>query len=547
MKRLALILVVLAAASLVGGASAGTAASAHRSATLCVGQRPGCYHSLQPAFDAAADGDTIRIDPGTYAGGVTLDKSVAVVGSGATRTIIRGGGPVLTIGVAGDPNADKLTVSLSGITVTGGVSTTAPTPNGPIDFVALAGGIEIPSGPPGTVGATVTIRDSAITGNRSTPKSSVPDSDCPDGVTCVFSQALAGGIADVGRLTLVHTVVSDNVAGGGPTSHAAGGGIWTATNSGPGSLTLIDSTVSDNRAVAVAPNGRFAEGGGIEVQDGETFVAKNTTFDENMAAVSGTYPEGVEMFANSGGLHIGGSGSAVLDNVRLTHNVASANDASGFPAAADAAFSDGLSDCTCGQTLVMRDSVIRENRVVVHAASSEDGQSGSALEIDGQADVRNLAVEDNSTLADNAGSAYAIGTFLTIDFDSPPVIVRDSRIRDNVTKALSQSGPARIQGGGLTNAGPLELRNDEIRGNVAIAHGDSGFARGGGIWNGQPFGSDGAPTPSLTLVDTHVTGNVLAGSPGVTLQGGGLYTVGFPVTLTRSIIARNVPDQCYGC
>ena len=90
--------------------------------TLCVGERkPGCSSTVQAAVDAAHDGDTIVIAPGTYAGGVTVDVSVAIVGAGASSTIIKGGGPVLTIGV---PHAaSQPTVSITGVTITGGVAT----------------------------------------------------------------------------------------------------------------------------------------------------------------------------------------------------------------------------------------------------------------------------------------------------------------------------------------------------------------------------------------------------------------------------------------
>ena len=548
MKRLALVLV---AASFAGGATAGTASSAHKPTTLCVGQRPGCYASLQPAFDAAADGDTIRIDPGTYAGGVTLDRSITVVGSGAGRTTISGGGPVLTIGVGGAVDADKLKVSLSGVTITGGVATSVTTPDGPITFVSAAGGVNIPSGD-GTVGATVTIRDSAITGNRSTPTSTVPDGDCPDGVTCAFAQAVAGGIADVGRLTLVHTVVSDNVVGGGPTSSAAGGGIWTATNGGPGSLTLIDSTVSGNRAVAVAPNGRFADGGGIEVQDGEAFTVRNSTVSGNTASVSNSYPSGVDMGANAGGIHIGGFGSATIENTRIADNTASADDPAGFPGANDAGlaviagdFCDSPGDC--GQTLELRNSVIRGNHTIINASSSDNGPSVGAVEIDSQASVSNTLISDNTTTVTNSGSASAVGTFGAFDGGASPIVVTNTIVRDNEVTVSSETGTATIEGSGIANAGSLELHNSQITGNAAHATGQDGFAQGGGIWNGQPFGPDG-PTPlQLSLENTHVTQNVLTGSAGVTLQGGGLYTFGFPVTLTSSVIANNVPDQCYGC
>lgn len=546
MKRLAL---VLAAASLVGGASAGTAASAHKSTTLCVGQRPGCYSSLQPAFDAAADGDTIRIDPGTYAGGVTLDKSVRVVGSGAKRTIISGGGPVLTIGVIGAADADNLKVSISGVTITGGLTSSVQSPDGTLTFIAVGGGIDIPGGPSGTVGATVTIRDSAITGNRASPSSTVDSGDsCPDG-SCPAAFGAGGGIVDVGKLTLIHSVVSDNLAGGPKASDAAGGGIWTATNGGPGALTLIDSTVENNKASVSAPNGRFAEGGGIHVQDGETFVVRDSTVSGNTASVSNTYPTGVDMFADSGGIHIGGFGTATIENTRITGNTASADDPSGFPGAADAALADGFSDCACGQTLDLKSSVVRDNHTIVNAASSDNGPSGGVLEIDGQGTVKNTVISDNTiTFTNHAGSATVLGTFFAFDGDTGSIVVENTVIKGNTVTASTDTGPATIQGGGVLNGGQLELHNVQITDNTANASGQSGsFAQGGGIWNGQPFGPDGAPTPQLTLDNTHVTRNVLTGSSGAALQGGGLFTPGFAVTLTHSLIARNVPDQCYGC
>ena len=85
----------------------------------------GCpYTQLAPALAAADDGDTIRIGPGTYDGGVTIDVSVRLVGAGASRTIIRGGGPVVTIGEFGA--VAEPTVSIEGVTITGGITRSSP-------------------------------------------------------------------------------------------------------------------------------------------------------------------------------------------------------------------------------------------------------------------------------------------------------------------------------------------------------------------------------------------------------------------------------------
>ena len=99
--------------------SVGMAASANaraRTSTLCVGNRADCYATIQAALDAAADGATVRILPGTYVGGITIAKSVQLQGAGAHATVISGGGPVVTIGLAGTPISPS--VRLTGLTIT---------------------------------------------------------------------------------------------------------------------------------------------------------------------------------------------------------------------------------------------------------------------------------------------------------------------------------------------------------------------------------------------------------------------------------------------
>jgi hypothetical protein len=96
---------------------------------------------------------------------------------------------------------------------------------------------------------------------------------------------------------------------------------------------------------------------------------------------------------------------------------------------------------------------------------------------------------------------------------------------------------------GVLNASLLELDGVRVSGNTGTATGPSGSEQGGGIWNGVFFGP---PEVQLTLNDTTVIRNSLSGSPGISVQGGGLFTT-FPVTLVHSLIVGNVPDQCFGC
>jgi hypothetical protein len=346
--------------------------------------------------------------------------------------------------------------------------------------------------------------------------------------------------------------VSDNVVGGGVASNADGGGIWTATNGGPGALTLIDSTVTGNKASVTAPNGRFASGGGIKVQDGEALIVRDSAVSDNLASVSNTYSEDVPMLVESAGIHVGGFGTATIEGSRITGNTASADDPGTTVGAIDAALAVGFSDfCACGQTLDLRDSVISNNHAITNAASTDNGPDGSAVEIDSQATVSDTRIIDNTatvaTQASSQGSVAALGAFFAFDNDAGSIVVSDSAIDGNTVTTSSKTGPASIAGGGLTNGGSLDLRDVEIKGNSANAEGDGGFAQGGGIWNGEPFGPGNTPPPQLTLENTSVTKNVLAGSAGVTLQGGGLFTLGFPTSLTNSRIETNVPDQCVGC
>ena len=120
--------------------------------------------------------------------------------------------------------------------------------------------------------------------------------------------------------------------------------------------------------------------------------------------------------------------------------------------------------------------------------------------------------------------------------------VSNSLIARNGVTANSATGAAGVGGGGVANFGQTTLQKTLVIGNTATASGASGSAQGGGI-NNFIFGG---PPPTLTLTDSAVLANKLTASPGITPQGGGLYTT-FPVTLTRTVIAGNQPDQCYGC
>lgn len=551
MKKLILGGAAVAVAAVIGISSEAGAAKATNAP--CVGGS-GCYPTLREALAAARDGDTIRVNPGSYAGGVTIDKSITLRGAGPGRTTIAGGGPVLTIGRWGA--ATQPTVGISGVTITGGLTTSIPTDQEPqpvVGLQAFGGGIQIPPTEGGDPGATVTISNSAITANTATATATYAPASlanapgwpaCPGLVPCPYAGSSGGGVASWGTLTLIGSVVSGNQAAG-VASDADGGGIAAFA----GSLTLTKTAVTGNTAKAVAPNGRFAEGGGLYVADGTTLAVRASTVSDNALVLTSTLPyfvgdQTLDMNANGGGVHLGDNVKASIEGTQVDRNSISIVDPMGEPLG----FDPGLCLCTSDQassTLTLRNSQVSHNRLDVTVATQADvfPGSGSALELDGPGTVANTEVIGNSvTVRALNGDATATNGVAVADA-STQVVISNSVIARNTTSAIAEHGTAQILGGGLMNQGPLLLQNDLITGNRATVSGQSNRAQGGGIFNG-PTWFEGGP---LTLLNTTVSRNILAGSPGSTLEGAGIYTLApATTTLQDSAVSHNLPDDCAG-
>ena len=510
--------------------------------TLCVGATPGCHPTIQSALRAADDGDVIAIAQGRYRGPITVTKSVTLAGARASATVIKGGGPVVTIG---DFLAKtQPTVVISGVTITGGVTSSSSESQAFVEadgVIAAGGGLKINPAADFSTGATVAVSDSIVTGNRAAPTETLPFGPaCPDG-PCPFAWAKGGGIDNWGRLTLTNTTVSNNVAAG-VASDADGGGInvWS-----PGALTLRDSHVSDNRAIASTPNGRFAEGGGIFTDPDVDLMISGGSVSDNRARLTSTLPyfvpgeDPIDMNANGGGLHVGDGGSVRIVNASMNRNMVSVSDPNGEPFAFDSALHPG------DGPLVLRGDTIDGNELVANVGSSAHvGASGSALDINGPATVAHTEIASNSTVVTSqSGTAEANGAVYAGDAKSQPAVIEHSTIAGNTVSAASPAGVAMVKGAGLVNDGLLHLNDVVIARNAGEATGSQGSAQGGGIWNGAMFNS---PPIRLTLRDTRVMRNALNASAGLEVRGGGMFT-SFPVALTNSLIAQNTPDDCFGC
>lgn len=535
-----LLLVILGALVIAVGAAAASPTP------LCVGG-PHCYSTVQAALNAAHDGDTIHVGPGSFAGGITITKSVEVVGVAAAATTISGGGPVVTIG---SPTATP-TVTLENLTITGGLTTGNPqAPNcgpdvprcgpGYADATALGGGIEA------FQGTAVTISRSVITGNRAVPVLTTASvkAVCPGPAPCPASFGDAAGIDNWGTMTIVDSTVSDNYAAA---VQSDGGGIVTEQGS---SLTLVRSRVVGNSVNAVGAFGRFAQAGGILADHEARLTIEDSNIDGNSANLTSSIPHpyplqdgGTDQSnAFSGGIHMNDDVVATIRNSTLNGNTVNVNNPAGEPFGADAAM------CSCGSAaLLLQNAQVNGNSVNVNVLSTADsGPSGAgAFEADGETTIDNVQFTENATnVSAIDGDAGALGALLFLFDGNVPPTISDSSISDNTVSASAPHGGATIQGVGLVNNGLLTLTNVDVTRNHGVAKGLSGFAQGGGIWNGQLFAGPESP---LTLVGSQVKNNVLEGSTGVTLQGGGIFTPGFPLTLTGSSVKHNSPDDCVGC
>jgi hypothetical protein len=546
MKRLTITILF---ALLVGGAMTAGADSA-ATTNLCVGAGAGCYTTLQAAVDAAHDGDTILIGPGTFAGGVTIDKSVKLVGAGSGRTTISGGGPVLTVGTFGAAN--EPTVTIDRVKITGGVSRSSPvsTPfSGHEGVFAAGGGVEIPPAADFAVGAAVTITNTVVTGNRVAPTETVPSPSgarCPSG-PCPFARAVGGGIDNWGTLTLTNSAVSNNSVGtvagvSDVASDAEGAGIHSTI----GALTISNSVISGNRASTSAPNGRFADSGALFLAGG-TLTMSNSSVTNNSATLAAAFPSSVNVGVHAGAMHFSQNAqAATVTNTTISGNAATMTNSVGDSFADSAALHTDIDVSVNDQLVMLSNDVIANNQVtsttVGGSSGNADGSSGAG-EISGT--LNNIRLTGNTVDVRSAtGSASGEGGGTHFDGGT----ITNSLVTDNHVHVSSPLGEVAARGGGVDAAVGATLRNTTVSGNTVDASGKSGTVRGGGVFDAAfPDGPDGAPGGPLVLQNSTLTGNALTGSTSLILHGGGLYLENEPLTFANSVIANNSPDQCFGC
>jgi hypothetical protein len=224
--------------------------------------------SIGHAISLAASGDTVMIAAATYSENLSINISLKLTGSGATSTIIDGGG-LRVISILNS----KAIVGLSKVTIQNGV--------------ASGGGGILNWG-------TLVVTNSTIRGNSAGSESS----------------AAGGGIYNYhGTLTIANSTLSGN---SGNSNFMYGGAIFNS-----GTLTITNSTLSGNAAHGYRGGG----GGGIYNSSGSVTIT-NTTLSGNCTGLVSVNNGCAAPNASGGGGIYNSSGSVTINNATLSGNTA---------------------------------------------------------------------------------------------------------------------------------------------------------------------------------------------------------------------------------
>ena len=459
--RLVVPFVVLALAA--GASIAPAAGAAGRPTCLVSNQRTGVgTRSLQAAVDTASPGDTLIVK-GTCIGGTTIPRSLTIRGLSnpafGPATLDGGGAQRVLFVDYFEAGRAGHSLTLDRLTIKHGLANDG---NG-------GGGILMQGG-------TVTVQDSVVGAN---------------------SSELGGGGIEVGggALTLVRTMVRDNVAGD------RGGGISAA-----GSVTLMDSVVRGNTASFV--------GGGLAMNGGTITIEGSSVTGNRGAAGGGIY--------NAGALTM--TGSTVSANT-------STGEGGGIWDAwtASATITDSAID---GNTATSAGGGISNRGTLTVTDSSVDGNvtanvGGGIYNYIGTATLGSMSVSGNSALS-GGGIGSDGSTYLTA-----VTVTRNS---------ASVNGGGIIVAANLLNApSSMTISGSTITSNTA--------ANGGGI---NVFG-----TLTFEGAATTVGGNAATGAGGGVLYtisydpDTGSVTGGCPTSLGGNVVyaPSNTPTdyEGFGC
>jgi hypothetical protein len=405
--------------------------------------------------------------------------------------------------------------------------------------------------------------------------------------------------ADNGENGLPIVMTGISVNGNGATIDGTGS-VRIFEVDGPGSLSLQNVTLTGGFADiggAIANEGGAVTLNHSQVSGNAALVAgggiASATFDPSSVAkltLNNSSVNGNEQLLDGNSNGLGGGGIVnILGTVTLNSSEASSNFANGFVGGGIAS-GDYFSFTESGSVLTLNNSQVDDN-------TAPNAGGGGIQNLLGSATLNSSEVDGNSSLngggisSGNGNGGIPPGTgHLTLNKSEvngntatapapqpgsqggPPIaaggianggvaVLNNSEVDNNTAEFTS--------GGGIVNHGTMTLNKSEVNGNVAAGRGV--FASGGGIVSAN--GPPGSPGTVLNLNNSSVDNNRAGGDGGgiangiplpgpmpllggtVNLNhsdvtgnsaahGGGIFNNAGTVTLSKTTITSNTPDNC---
>jgi hypothetical protein len=488
--------------------------------------------------DADAGADTIVFDRKVFTSGsrhtVTLTQGqilltdttgpTTIIGPGAKAAAVSGNSKSRIFDIAADA-----TVSISGLTLTQGKSTTADSSGNTYGGAIASAG-------------TLTITDSVLSGNTVEANGSTS----PDAYGNIFPGIGRGGaIYSTGTLTLTSSTLSGdlvrndaNDASDGPSSiegehrqggYSEGGAIYAS-----GELTLTSATITRNSAVGFSGTGDGGAGYG-----GGVYTAGVTTITSSV--ISGNIAlggHGDKLYADGGNASGGGVWAASMlsiANSTITRNSCDGGNTNrphgnNYGGYSGEAKGGGVYD---QGNLTIAGSEIRENRAIGGRGEEEDPTLKGLNIASGGGGVccENSAALTNDTIIQNriSGAYVCAGGGVLVEgaFVGQASMISDCTVNDNVVTPLAGSA----LGGGVEAVDGGTIKGSTISGNTCRARA-GGDGRGGGISDGTDGAGYSTYEPftynELQISDSTISNNRAIGGhsePGInagSAYGGGI-------------------------
>lgn len=417
------------------------------------------------------------VDIGAGGGVFVSDKSHVTIQNGSTiqgNTGTRGGGIYV----------ENSTVEVKNSTIDGNTADDAPE-RAPNSNKGLGGGIY-------SYESTLTVTDSTISGNEAKGSTSLIWYNSKDEISSESLGNGGGGICAVGKKSDV-TLDGVTVTGNKATSSKKGTGAGIEAQGG--TLTVKDSTISNNEAQG--------NGGGIFSAEGNELNISGSTIQGNKAD-------------NGGGIHMGEArdtsktpSKATITDTKILDNEITGSLGGGVHVGTRA--NATLKDCT----------------VAGNKADTVNGTGGgvSAFGIGVDVTLDNVRVENNTADGKNGkgGGVYLQGN----QFGASSLTLKNGTIIQNNT-ANGKNG----NGGGVYLKGNVTLKSDGADGRITIS--ENKATQGAGIFTEIWKLGKETTAPHLVLENTDVLNNIS------TSKGGGIHlTTGTTLDLLKSKVDGN--------